>query len=245
MDKDGYFGADIAAHYDDDPAMTDPATVGPAVDFLADLAGQGAALEFAIGTGRIALPLAWRGVPLSGIELSQAMVGRMRQKPGGTAIAVTIGDITKVRVPGAYALVYLVYNTINNLTTQDMQVACFQNAADHLEPGGFFVVEVGVPALQRLPLGETLVPFDRSPAHWGIDEYDVVTQCFWSHHMNIRDGQARLNSIPFRYVWPSELDLMARLAGMQLAGRYANWHRAPLTAISQSHVSVWTKVADA
>ncbi len=241
MDTDGHFDATIAARYDDDPAMTDPALLAATSGFLAGLAADRPALEFAIGTGRVALPLAARGVPVQGIEMSRAMVAVLRGKPGGDTIPVTIGDMTTTRVPGRFGLVYLVYNTINNLVTQEAQVACFRNAAAHLAPGGAFVIEVGVPALQRLPLGERLVPFDHGPTHWGMDEYDVVTQAFWSHHLHIRDGVAQTTSVPFRYVWPAELDLMARLAGMTLASRHADWHRAPFTATSPSHVSVWTR----
>lgn len=229
---------DWADHYDAGlGAMGEPAAIDPVVDVLAELAGDGAALELAIGTGRIALPLAARGVPVSGIELSAPMVEQLRAKPGGDAIAVTIGDMTTTRVDGAFRVVYLVYNTINNLTTQDAQVACFVNAAGHLEPGGCFVLEVGVPDLQRLPPGERFVPIGVRDAYVGVDEYDVVTQGLISHHQST----GRRLSLPFRYVWPSELDLMARIAGMTLRDRWADWDRSPFTAESRKHISVWER----
>jgi SAM-dependent methyltransferase len=220
MHDNGYFDERIAATYDDDAAIFDPRVIDPVVAFLADLVGQGRALEFGIGTGRIALPLARQGVSVHGIEMSKAMVARLRAKPGGTDIGVTIGDFATTSVAGRFSTVYLVFNTISNLTTQAAQVACFRNAAAHLEPGGCFVIEVGVPALQRLPPGESLVAFRISETRWGIDEYDVVTQGLTSHHLRIVDGKAERFSIPFRYVWPAELDLMAQLAGMNLKERW-------------------------
>src|SRR5881227_3040569 len=188
--------------------MFDPAVVDPAVDFLAALAGDGGALELGIGTGRIALPLAARGVRVHGIDLSTAMVARLRAKPGAEAVGVTVGDFATAKVDGTFALVYLVINTIMNLTTQDEQVACFANAAAHLRPGGCFVIEVGVPQLQRLPPGETVRPFDVSPKHLGFDEYELVGQGLISHHFTLVDGAWERLSMPFRYVWPAELDLM-------------------------------------
>jgi SAM-dependent methyltransferase len=238
-----HFGEDVAARYDDDTLMFDPAVVDPAVDFLAALAGDGAALEFAIGTGRIALPLARRGVRVEGVDLSEAMVARLRAKPGGEAIPVALGDFAATRVQGSFALVYLVFNTIGNLTTQDAQVACFENAAVHLAPGGCFVIETGVPSLRRLPPGETHRVFDMTEEHVGIDEYDVASQGLISHHWNRIDGKMELHSVPFRYVWPAELDLMARIAGMRLRGRWAGWSREPFTSESRKHVSVWQKPA--
>src|SRR4029077_2715723 len=196
--------------------MFDPAAVEPAVDFLAVLAGEGAALELGIGTGRIALPLAARGVPVHGIDLSQAMVARLRAKDGGADLPVAIGDFATTRVDGTFSLAYIVFNTIGNLTTQDAQVACFENVAAHLEPGGCFVIELGVPGLRTLPPGERFQVFDFGADHIGIDEYDVEHQGLISHHLSPVDGQWRLVSIPFRYVWPAELDLMARIAGMTL-----------------------------
>jgi SAM-dependent methyltransferase len=237
-----HFGERVAARYDESSAdMFEPAVIEPVVDFLADLAGDGAALELGIGTGRIALPLAHRGVPVHGIDLSEAMVARLRAKPGAERIGVTMGDFATTTVEGTFSLAYLVFNTINNLTTQDEQVACFQNVAAHLEPGGCFVIEVGVPALQRLPPGETVRPFDVSPTHLGFDEYDVVSQGLISHHYSLVDGGLEVVAMPFRYVWPSELDLMARLAGMRLRERWGGWKREPFTSESTKHVSVWEK----
>jgi SAM-dependent methyltransferase len=237
-----HFGEQVAARYDASAAdMFDPAVVEPVADFLAGLAGEGAALELGIGTGRIALPLARRGVRVHGIDLSEAMVARLRAKPGAEGIAVTVGDFATTRVDGRFTLAYLVFNTIGNLTTQDEQVACFQNAAAHLEPGGCFVIEVGVPQLQRLPPGETVRAFALTPTHLGFDEYDVASQGLISHHWSVVDGTWEVTSMPFRYVWPSELDLMARLAGMTLRERWGGWRREPFTSDSTKHVSVWEK----
>jgi SAM-dependent methyltransferase len=237
-----HFGEPVAERYDESAAdMFDPAIVDPAVDFLAALAGRGAALELGIGTGRIALPLARRGVPVRGIDLSEAMVARLRAKPGGNEIPVTIGDFATTRVDGAFSLAYLVFNTILNLTTQDEQVACFQNVAAHLEPGGCFVIEVGVPDLQRLPPGETVRPFTVSPTRLGFDEYDIASQGLISHHYTVVDGGLEVHSVPFRYAWPAELDLMARIAGMRLRERWGGWMRDPFTSDSTRHVSVWEK----
>jgi SAM-dependent methyltransferase len=242
---ENYFGEGLAERYDESsPEMFDPAVVDPAVDFLAALAGGGAALELGIGTGRIAIPLRRRGVGVHGIDLSPQMVAQLRAKPGTEDIAVTVGDFATATVEGRFSVAYVVFNTIMNLTTLDGQVACFQNVAAHLEPGGCFVVEVGIPALQRLPPGETVRAFDVSPAHLGFDEYDVANQGLISHHYSIVDGNLEVVSMPFRYVWPSELDLMARLAGMTLHERWSGWRREPFTSDSTSHVSVWRKPAD-
>lgn len=243
-DDDGYFGENIAAGYDDSAAdMFRAAVVDPAVDLLAELAGDGPALELGVGTGRIALPLTARGVPVHGIDMSRAMVERLRAKPGGDAVGVTIGDLATTRVAGEFTLAYLVFNTINNLTTQDAQVDCFANAAAHLRPGGCFVVEVGVPELRRLPPGQTAVPFHIGDTRWAFDTYDVATQAMSSNYVTITDGRAEHWSIPFRYVWPAELDLMARLAGLRLRDRWGDWTREPFTAESDKHVSVWEKPA--
>jgi SAM-dependent methyltransferase len=238
-----YFDEPIAAGYDEGCAdMFDAAVVGPTVDFLGALAGDGAALEFGIGTGRIALPLSERGVAVQGIDLSTAMVERLRAKPGSDRVATTIGDFATVRVEGRFRLVYLLFNTIMNLTTQSDQVACFANAAAHLEPGGCFVVEVGVPDLRRLPPGERFRPFAVTPDHLGFDEYtDLVEQIMYSHHYRVEDGALAASSAQFRYVWPSELDLMARLAGLTPRERWAGWSRQPFTGESRSHVSVWQR----
>jgi SAM-dependent methyltransferase len=221
--------------------MFDPAVVDPAVDLLAELAGSGRALELGIGTGRIALPLAERGVPVHGIELSKAMLARLRAKPGGEDIPVTIGDFATTTVDRTFSLAYLVFNTIMNLTSQSAQVACFRNVAAHLEPGGCFLVEVGVPGLQRLPPGETIRAFHVSETRWGFDEFDVARQGLISHHFEIVDGRLERFSVPFRYAWPSELDLMAQLAGMSLRDRWSGWKREPFTSDSRKHVSVWEK----
>jgi SAM-dependent methyltransferase len=241
---DGYFDERVAARYDESSAeMFDPAVVDPAVDSLAELAGSGRALELGIGTGRIALPLARRGVPVHGIELSNAMAARLRAKPGGEDIGVTIGDFATTTADGTFSVAYLVFNTISNLTTQAAQVSCFRNVASHLEPGGSFVIEVGIPALQRLPPGETIRAFHVSETRWGIDEYDVAKQGLTSHHFEIVDGRLERVSIPFRYTWPAELDLMAELAGMRLRERWSGWQREPFTSDSRKHVSVWEKPA--
>jgi SAM-dependent methyltransferase len=241
---DGYFDERVAATYDESSAdMFDPAVVVPVVDLLAELAGSGRALELGIGTGRIALPLAERGVPVHGIELSNAMAARLRAKPGGDDIGVTIGDFATATVEGTFSLAYLVFNTIMNLTTQVEQVACFRNVAAHLEPGGCFLIEVGVPGLQRLPPGETMRVFDASQTHWGVDEYDVANQGLVSHHFELVDGRFELLSVPFRYAWPAELDLMAELAGMTLRDRWSGWKREPFTSDSRKHISVWEKSA--
>ncbi len=238
-----HFGEDVAARYDDgSPEMFAPEVLGPTVDVLADLAGDGAALELAIGTGRVALPLAARGVPVSGIDLSTAMVERLKAKPGAGSIDVTIGDISTAQVPGRFRLVYLVFNTIGNLCTQERQVACFANAAAHLEPGGCFVLEVGVPDLRLLPPGRDAVVFSHAPGYVGYDRYtDLVAQQATSHHFQADASGARELRTPFRYVWPSELDLMAQLAGLFLRQRWAGWDGAPFTGESTKHVSVWEK----
>ncbi|MGZ4691245.1 MAG: class I SAM-dependent DNA methyltransferase [Acidimicrobiia bacterium] len=222
--------------------MFGPDILGQTVDLLADLAGDGAALEFAVGTGRVALPLAARGVPVSGIELSTAMAEQLQAKDDAQRVPVTIGDMATTRVAGRFQLVYLVFNTIGNLTTQDQQVACFANAAAHLEPGGTFVIEVGVPRLRLLPPGEDAQVFSHAPGYVGYDRYtDLVAQQATSHHFVVDGSGVRELTTPFRYVWPSELDLMARLAGLVLRDRWAGWDRSPFTGESTSHVSVWEK----
>lgn len=240
MHDDGIFDEAAAERYDESSAaMYDPAVLGPTIDFLAELAGEGKALEFAIGTGRVAVALAERGVPVSGIEISRPMVAKLREKPAGADMDVVIGDMASATVDGRFSLVYLVFNTIGNVETQDAQVAVFHNAARHLERGGHFVVEVGVPNLRELPYGQTVQPFHVSGDRFGFDELDVVTQHGVSHHFRIEDGLAKHSACPYRYVWPAELDLMARLAGLQLAGRWEDWDRRPFTADSRRHVSAW------
>ncbi|HJY45062.1 MAG TPA: class I SAM-dependent methyltransferase [Propionibacteriaceae bacterium] len=239
-----YFGERVAERYDESTAdLSGPEIVDPVVNFLVDLSFDGTALELGIGTGRIALPLAQRGIRVHGIDLSEAMVAKLLAKPGASDIGVTIGDFATTTVEKRFSVAYLVFNTIMNLTTQDEQIACFQNVASHLQPGGCFVIEVMVPDLQRLPPGETVRPFTVSATRLGFDEYDVAAQGLISHHYWAVDGKLEGNSMPFRYVWPAELDLMARLAGMSLRGRWSGWNREPFTSDSTKHVSVWEKLA--
>jgi len=231
-----WFAGPVAERYDAALGERgDPAVVGATVDFLAELAGAGPALELGIGTGRIALPLAVRGVRVRGIDLSPDMVAQLRAKPGGDELPVTIGDFSATKVDGRFSLVYIVFNTINNLTSQEAQAACFANAAAHLEPGGCFVVEVGVPP------SEPLSVFDLSDTHVGVDEYEPATQRLVSHHFSLVDGRWERLSMPFRAVWSGELDLMAQLAGMRLRERWAGWQREPFTDESTKHVSVWER----
>jgi SAM-dependent methyltransferase len=244
---ENYFGEEVAARYDasaeHDPMFAAEA-INPVVDLLAEFARDGRALELGIGTGRIALPLAERGVPVHGIDLSEAMVARLRAKPGADKIDVTMGDFATTRVGGTFRVAYVVYNTIQNLTTQDAQVACFQNVAAHLEPGGCFVIEVGLPDLQRLPFGETIRPFHLSDSRLGFDTFDVANQGLVSHHYTRdADGRFAYSSGPFRYVWPSELDLMARIAGLTPRERWSGWKREPFTSVSEKLVGVWEKPA--
>jgi SAM-dependent methyltransferase len=237
---DAYFGEHVAARYDERSAsMFDPAVVEPAVERLAELAGDGRALELAVGTGRIALPLAARGVRVAGIDNSEAMLARLREKPGAEQIEIVHGDMATTRVEGEFSLVYLVFNTIFNLTTQDGQVACFANAAAHLRPGGRFVIEARVPELQRLPLGQTVLPWRADPEGVSYYVYDVVTQRLSGQHYHLEDGAFVASPTEMRYAWPSELDLMARLAGMRLEHRWAGWAGEPFTRLSPAHVSVY------
>jgi SAM-dependent methyltransferase len=239
---EGYFGERIAAAYDERSASVfDPAVVRPAVDLLAELAGDGAALEFAIGTGRIAVPLAERGVRVAGIDNSEAMLERLREKRGSERVEAVAGDMSTTRVEGEFALVFLVFNTIFNLTTQDGQVACFENAAAHLRSGGRFVIEARVPELQRLPLGQTVLPWRADADGLSFYVYDTVIQRLSGRHYEFVDGRVESNPIEMRYAWPAELDLMARIAGLRLQDRWANWQREPFTALSPSHVSVYAK----
>jgi SAM-dependent methyltransferase len=240
--EEGFFGERVAAFYDERSAdMSTPEVVGPVVDVLAGFAGDGGALEFGIGTGRIALPFAERGVRVAGIDSSEAMLSRLRAKPGAEAIEAVLGDFSTTRVDGEFSVAYLVFNTISNLVTQDAQVACFENAAAHLRTGGRFVIENGVPALQSLPPGQTVIPFRADREGFSFDVYDVVTQNFSSQHFYIVDGRLEALPVEFRYAWPAELDLMARVAGMRLENRWAGWRREPFTALSTSHVSVYQK----
>jgi SAM-dependent methyltransferase len=236
--------SDLAEVYDAIySGKSEPAVVDPIVAFLADLAGGGPALEFAVGTGRLALPLAARGVPVQGIELSPDMVEQMAKKPGADSVPVTIGDMTTARVPGTFKLVYLVANTIMNVTTQADQVAVFANAAAHLEPGGCFVVEVIVPQPRQARPGDLGRVFTLDENHVGIETFDdLAGQIAWSHHWMEVDGRLIRHSAPYRYVWPSELDLMAQLAGLRLRERWAGWDRSPFTSESTQQVAVFEKV---
>jgi SAM-dependent methyltransferase len=236
---------ETAASYDADAAEKfDPEVLGPAVDLLEHLCDGGAALEFAVGTGRVAVPLAERGVHVTGVELSEPMAARLRAKIDATVVPVVLGDMATTEVDGAgeFALVYLVWNGISNLRTQAEQVACFRNAARHLRPGGRFVIELWVPPLQRMTPGSEAVPMSLADEHLVFDTYDVVTQdCASHHYYRDADGRVRSGVGHFRYIWPSECDLMAQLAGLELEARYGDWDRTPFTAASESHVSVWRK----
>jgi hypothetical protein len=238
-----HFAGRIAENYDRDlPASFTPEVLNPCVEKLIVLAAGGACLEFAIGTGRVALPMHKLGLHVEGIEFSPDMVSALRRKPGGNELRVEIGDMATFNMGRTYKLVFLVFNTIMNLTTQREQIACFQNAAHHLDAGGKFVVEVMVPDLRRFPPGAVAVPFDVSPAHLGFDTYAVAEQMLWSHHVTIDpDGAAKTHVHPFRYVWPSELDLMAEIAGFTLVSRHADWNGEPFENDSRQHVSVWQK----
>ncbi len=241
MPSDGYFNEIVASTYDYDVDSFNPEAVDPVVNFLAELANGGSALEFGIGTGRIALPLAIKGVEVHGIDISNAMLTKLAQKTGGDRIPVTQGDFATTLCGKSFSLVYLIFNTIMNLKTQDEQVKCFQNAASHLNPGGNFVIEVMVPALQLIPFGEKNYVFDLCDDHWGVDTYDVVSQSLESHHVRVRNQKLEMSSIPFRYVWASELDLMARIANLKLKARWGSWKKEPFTNTSRYHVSVWEK----
>ncbi|MFF3732404.1 class I SAM-dependent DNA methyltransferase [Streptomyces sp. NPDC002476] len=233
-----------AEHYDaEESERSSPAFLGPTLDFLAELAGDGRALEFAVGTGRVGVPLRERGVPVAGIELSEHMAAVLRRKVDEETLPVTIGDMATTTVPGEFSLVYLVYNTITNLLTQDEQVECFRNAARHLAPGGRFVIELAVPPLRFLPPGQVAVPFDVSERHLGFDTFDLAEQILVSHHLTRDgdDGRYRRGESRHRYAWPAELDLMARLAGLERERRVADWSGEPFTEDSTKHVSVWRK----
>jgi SAM-dependent methyltransferase len=234
---------EAAARYDESSAeMFAPEVVGPAVDFLARLAGSGPALEFAVGTGRVAIPLAARGIRVTGIELSRPMVDQLRRKVAANALPVVVGDMATTTVPGEFSLVYVVWNSIGNLRTQEEQVQCFRNAARHLAPGGRFVIELWVPGIRRLPPGQTAVPFHVGDRHVGFDTYDLTTQRGTSHHYSRQDdGSVRYGYSNFRYIWPAECDLMAQLASLVLEQRTADWTGSPFTSDSGSHVSVWRK----
>jgi SAM-dependent methyltransferase len=247
MQQEEIWDIDAAQRYDTPGTpMFAPEVLGPTVDRLAELAGNGQALEFAIGTGRVAIPLAERGVPVTGIELSRPMIDQLRTKVGDVAIPVIVGDMATAIAPGEYTLVYLVYNTISNLLTQAEQVECFRNAARHLTPGGRFVVELWVPELRKLPPGQQATVWECEPGYIGLDTYDVLRQQVVSHHFRFDESrQAQLYRTPHRYIWPAELDLMAQLAGFELEARNADWAGAEFTADSRSHVSVYRIRPDA
>jgi SAM-dependent methyltransferase len=241
MRQEEIWDVDGAQRYDSPgTGMFAPAVLDPTVDRLAELAGDGRALEFAIGTGRVAVPLAERGIPVTGIELSRPMIEQLRSKADEEAIPVVVGDIAVARAPGEYSLVYLVYNTISNLLTQAEQVACFRNAARHLTPGGRFVIELWVPELRKLPPGQQATVWQADVSGLGLDAYDVLHQQIVSHHFWFGEGkQAELFRSPHRYIWPSDLDLMAQLAGFELESRHADWTGTEFTAESRSHVSIY------
>ncbi len=241
MQQDDIWGAEAASTYDTPgTGMFAPEVLEPAVERLTQLAEGGRALEFAIGTGRVAVPLSQRNVPVAGIEFSAAMIAELRAKVDEATIPVVLGDMASATVPGSYSLVYLVYNTISNLLTQAEQVACFRNAARHLSSGGRFVIELWVPELRKLPPGQQAVVWHSEAGYIGLDTYDVLNQQVVSHHVRFGEGaQAEVFRSPHRYIWPAELDLMAQLAGFELESRHANWEGAPFTAESRSHVSVY------
>lgn len=246
MTSSDLWDEETAHGYDHTSAeMFAPNVLDPTVDFLAQLAGTGPALEFAIGTGRVAIPLSAKGIPVAGIELSQPMADQLRRKvPAAEDLPVVVGDMATATVPGQFSLVYVVYNSIGNLRMQDEQVECFRNAARHLSPGGRFVVELWVPGIRRFPPGQTAVPFEVTDRHVGFDTYDMVTQQGTSHHYRRSDdGSASYGNSNFRYIWPAECDLMARLAGLALEQRVADWDGSPFTSDSEKHVSVWRKPA--
>ena len=241
MTNSDYWDAEAAAEYDENSAdMFEPDVLDPAVDVLARLAGGGAALELAIGTGRVALPLLDRGVAVAGIELSQPMVDQLHTKRPD--VPVVVGDMATSTMPGEFSLVYVVFNGLGNLRTQAEQVACFRNAARHLTPGGCFVIELWIPGIRRFPPGQTAVPFHVGDHHAGFDTYDMTTQQGTSHHYTRKpDGTLKYGASNFRYVWPAECDLMAQLAGMELDRRMADWHGGPFTSDSESHVSIYRR----
>ncbi|MFG1945649.1 class I SAM-dependent DNA methyltransferase [Nonomuraea sp. NPDC048826] len=241
MLQEDVWDADTARRYDTPGSgMFAPEVLGPTVERLAELADGGRALELAIGTGRVAVPLAERGVSVTGIELSRPMIDQLRTKADEATIPVVEGDMATATAPGTYTLVYLVFNTISNLLTQARQVECFRNAARHLSPGGRFVIELWVPELRKLPPGQQAIVCQSEPGYILVDTYDVLNQHVVSHHFGFDDGrQAELFRSPHRYIWPAELDLMAQLAGFELESRHADWSGAEFTAASWSHVSVY------
>jgi len=244
LNDDGYFDEAVAATYDKLHGEAASADLPLMLERLDELATDRTALEFAIGTGRVALPLAARGIEVAGIDYSWSMIQQLRKKEGGKGMTITMGDMASAAVNDQFSLVFLVYNSIDNLTTQAQQTACFRNAARHLKPGGRFLVETLVPPLQRLPHGESLLAFSGEDDHWGIDRFDTVTQQYTSTHIRFdADGNAERLTIPFRYAWPAELDLMAQIAGLEFETRWADWSKAPFSSTSKSHISIWQKPA--
>lgn len=241
MHDDDIWDTEAADSYDTPgTGMFSPEVLEPAVNRLAELAAGGPALEFAIGTGRVAVPLSEKGIAVTGIEMSPAMIARLRTKSDETKIPVIPGDMATTVAPGSYTLVYLVYNTISNLLTQAEQVSCFRNAARHLVPGGRFVIELSVPELRKLTPGQQAVVWRSEPNYMGLDTYDVLRQRIVSHHFRFGEGrEARIFRSPHRYIWPAELDLMAELAGFELESRHEDWVGSPFTAESSSHISVY------
>ncbi|MEP2705016.1 MAG: methyltransferase domain-containing protein [Roseibium sp.] len=241
MGGDGYFGDEVAQTYDQDHSGTGASLIEQTVDCLVELSEDGNILEFAIGTGRIALPLVGKGANVKGIELSRAMVQKLREKEVGKPLEVVIGNMTSAQVSGDFSLVFLVFNTIDNLTTQESQISCFENAARHLETNGRFLIETQIPPLQRLPFGETKLAFASNDKHFGVDEFDIATQNYSSNHVWMKGEHHQYLSIPFRYTWPAELDLMARIAGFDFEYRWSDWDRSTFDRLSSKHISVWKK----
>ncbi|PRY54835.1 methyltransferase family protein [Knoellia remsis] len=248
LTQDELWDADAAARYDSPgEGMSSPEVLGPTVDRLVDLADGGPVLEFAVGTGRVAIPLARRGVPVAGLEASRHMIDQLHRTDGGDLLTPVVrGDMASTRVPGEFSLVVLVFNTIANLLTQDAQVECFRNAAAHLRPGGRFVIELWVPDLRGVSPSVPAQVFGARDDYVGLDVMDTATQRLMSHHVHFGPsvggddrGAARIGFTPHRYIWPSELDLMGRLAGFELESRHADWTGAPFTSESGSHVSVY------
>ena len=241
MRQEDVWDTETAQEYDTPGAgMFAPEVLGPTVDLLAKLAGDGRALEFAIGTGRVAVPLGRRGVPVTGIELAQPMIDQLRAKVDEATLPVIVGDMATALAPGEYTLVYLVYNTISNLLTQAEQVACFRNAARHLTRGGRFLIELWVPELRKLPPGQQATVWQAEPEYIGLDTYDVLNQLVVSHHFTFGSGKdARVSRSPHRYIWPAELDLMGQLAGFELESRHADWAGTEFSGESSSHVSIY------
>ncbi len=236
------FTGPVAQAYDTAaPEMFAPELLSVTTEFLAGEAAGGAAIEFAIGTGRVALPLSARGIEVTGIDISEDMIAELRRKPGAASVTTIVGDFATTTVPGEFSLVYLVYNTVSNLLEQRETVQCFRNAAHHLAPGGRFVIELAIPNLRSFPPGAPALAFDVSERHVGFDTLDTATQRGVStHFFTVGDRIIRFDS-PYRYAWPSELDLMAEIAGLTFVERWGDWDRSPFTSASTKHISVWQR----